>query len=310
MPGRPTKLRSTTATPGIVVELRARGLDRLRSSRAAAPRRAAPAGAARRPARPSAATTARSSAPGAWRGPPPRGRSRLAVADVQHRACVSEPAILCVLVSTASAPCVSAAGRQRLVEAEVRAPGLVDDQRHARGVGDLGAARHVGRHPVVGGRDDERRAGVGRAASASRSAPARRRGPCPARRRTRAGRTPAPRPRARARRPATRASCAAPPPASRAAPARGTARGCPASRRWSETTCARRRGPRRRAARPLVRRRRRPEVDPPDVLRDVEPQRPLAEAEAQPGVGALPALWPGTWKRVGPGTRTATTASR
>ena len=40
----------------------------------------------------------------------------------------------------------------------------------------------------------------------------------------------------------------------------------------------------------LVGRRRRPEVDAPDVLRDVEPQRAVAEAEAQPGVGAGAAL--------------------
>ena len=40
----------------------------------------------------------------------------------------------------------------------------------------------------------------------------------------------------------------------------------------------------------LVGRRRGPEVDAPDVLRDVEPQRAVAEAEAQPGVGALAAL--------------------
>ena len=40
----------------------------------------------------------------------------------------------------------------------------------------------------------------------------------------------------------------------------------------------------------LVGRRRRPEVDAPDVLRDVEPQRAVAEAEAQARVGALAAL--------------------
>ena len=55
--------------------------------------------------------------------------------------CVSEPTILCVEVSTASAPCRQRARRQVGVEAEVRAPGLVDDERHAGRVRDLGAAR-------------------------------------------------------------------------------------------------------------------------------------------------------------------------
>jgi hypothetical protein len=47
------------------------------------------------------------------------------------------------------------------VEAEVRAPGLVDHERHPAGVGDLGEAGDVGCHAVVGRRDDEGRAGAG-----------------------------------------------------------------------------------------------------------------------------------------------------
>ncbi len=58
---------------------------------------------------------------------------------------------------------------QRRVKAEVRAPGVVDDQRHPGRVGDLGAAGDVGGHPVVGRRDDERGAGVRAPARAPRS---------------------------------------------------------------------------------------------------------------------------------------------
>ena len=78
--------------------------------------------------------------------------------------CVSEPTILCVDVSTASAPCDAALGRQVGMEAEVRPPRLVDDERHARRVADLGAARDVGDHAVVRRRDDEHGARVRRLA--------------------------------------------------------------------------------------------------------------------------------------------------
>ena len=47
------------------------------------------------------------------------------------------------------------------MEAEVRTPRLVDDQRHGRLVCDLRQAGDVGRHPVVGRRDDERGARIG-----------------------------------------------------------------------------------------------------------------------------------------------------
>ena len=79
-----------------------------RSSRAAAPRRARPAGGARRPARPSATTTGSSSARGGSRGRRRRGRSGRCRATCSIALCVSEPTILCVLVSTASAPSFSA----------------------------------------------------------------------------------------------------------------------------------------------------------------------------------------------------------
>ena len=52
--------------------------------------------------------------------------------------------------------------RQVGVEAEVRAPRLVDDERDAGGRADRGAAGDVGRHPVVGRGDDPGGAGVRR----------------------------------------------------------------------------------------------------------------------------------------------------
>ena len=66
--------------------------------------------------------------------PPPA--PRCSIAD-----CVRLPTILCVLEITRSAPATSACAGSVLVEGHVRAPGLVDDQRHAAGVGDLGQRR-------------------------------------------------------------------------------------------------------------------------------------------------------------------------
>ena len=136
------------------------------------------------------------------------------------------------------------------VEAEVRPPGLIDDQRDVAGVRDLGERRDVRGQAVVGRGDDEGRARA---------------------RRRRQGRV------ERVRRDAVRhaqlvvvrrrdeARAAAAEHQAvdhrrvrvalhddrrvRRRPARGTARGCPATRRWSETRSARRRAPRRRAAR-------------------------------------------------------------
>ncbi|HKH16981.1 MAG TPA: hypothetical protein VKA57_05605 [Solirubrobacteraceae bacterium] len=88
----------------------------------------------------------------------------VAVADVQHRALGQRAGDLV----RAGEHRVGALGqrgrRQRVVEAEVRAPGLVDDQRHARRVRDLGERRDVGRHAEVRRGHDERRPGIGRVA--------------------------------------------------------------------------------------------------------------------------------------------------
>ena len=85
-------------------------------------------------------------------GVDPAGRAATcSIAD-----CVSEPTILCVEVIIASAPSVSADGGSVGVEAEVRAPRLVDDERDAGRVADRRAALDVGAHAVVGRRDDER----------------------------------------------------------------------------------------------------------------------------------------------------------
>ena len=54
---------------------------------------------------------------------------------------VSEPAILCVLVTIASAPCDSAVGGRLSLKPKCGPPRLVDDERHARAVGDLRASR-------------------------------------------------------------------------------------------------------------------------------------------------------------------------
>jgi hypothetical protein len=59
------------------------------------------------------------------------------------------------------------AGGQRVLwegvaEGQVRAPRLVDHERHAVRVRDARQTRDVGRRAVVGGRDDDRRRGVGR----------------------------------------------------------------------------------------------------------------------------------------------------
>ena len=50
----------------------------------------------------------------------------------------------------------------------------------------------------------------------------------------------------------------------------------------------------------LERRRLGPEVDAVDVRGHVDGERAVADRVAQPGIGAGPPLWPGTWKRVEP----------
>ena len=53
--------------------------------------------------------------------------------------------------------------RERVAEGQVRAPRLVDHERHAVGVRNAGEAGDVGRGAVVGRRDDDGRRRVGRA---------------------------------------------------------------------------------------------------------------------------------------------------
>ena len=220
------------------------------------------------------------------------GVDALAVADVQHRALRQRARDLVRARQHRVGALRQPARRQRLVEAEVRAPGLVDDQRHAGGVGHLGAAADVGRHPVVGRRDDERRARLGRGA--------------PARRAARPASTPCAMPSSASYSGATKAGT--PPREHEPVDERGVrvALGddvrAERRERQAQRVVALRRAvgqePRARGAvglggealGPLVGRRRRPEVDAVDVLRDVEPQRAVAEAEAQAGVGALAAL--------------------
>ena len=89
--------------------------------------------------------------------PPHRaGVDAAAVADVQHRA-LGQRARDLVRAREHRVGALRQRGRRQLVvEAEVRAPRLVDDERHAGAVRDLRAAGDVGGHPVVGRRDDER----------------------------------------------------------------------------------------------------------------------------------------------------------
>ena len=98
------------------------------------------------------------------------GSIAAAVADVQHRALRQRAGDLVRAREHRVGALRQRGRRQLVVEAEVRAPRLVDDERDAGAVGDLGAAGDVGGHPVVGRRDDERRARVGAAASAASSA--------------------------------------------------------------------------------------------------------------------------------------------
>ena len=76
---------------------------------------------------------------------------------------------LWVDVTMPSAPRAIAWRRQGGVEAEVRAPGLVDDQRHAGGMAERGDRLDVGEPADVAGLDQEHRPRVGR----RRPAPAR-----------------------------------------------------------------------------------------------------------------------------------------
>ncbi len=66
------------------------------------------------------------------------------------------PTILWVEETTRSAPAEIASWRQVGVEAQMRAPGLVDDERQLPGMGHLGEAGDVGAGAEVGGGDDDR----------------------------------------------------------------------------------------------------------------------------------------------------------
>ena len=96
---------------------------------------------------------------------------RVAGADVQHRALRQRADDLVRARQHRVGAQRQRAGRQRLVEAEVRAPGLVDDQRHAAACATSAQRRDVGGHPVVGRRDDERRARRPARRRARRAAP-------------------------------------------------------------------------------------------------------------------------------------------
>ena len=181
--------------------------------------------------------------------------------------------------------------RQVGVEAEVRAPRLVDHQRHARGVGDLGAARDVGGHPVVGRRDDPGRARLRRGGQ----------------RRLERGRRHAVR---HAELLAVLGRDVARPPARQHEAVdhrrvrvalhdqRRAERGEREAERVVALAGAVGQEPRARRAvglggellGALERRRLRPEVDAVDVLRDVEHQRVLADRGDQPGVRARAGL--------------------
>jgi hypothetical protein len=189
---------------------------------------------------------------------------------------------------------VQRARRQVRVEAEVRAPGLVDDQRHARRMAHRRARLHVGGHPVVGRRDDE---------DAARRSGQLDRGL------ERLGRDPVRHPQlvlvlrrhvgrdaAREHEPVDDAGVRV---------ALHDDRGAQRRQRQRERVVALTRavGEEPGAGRAvrlggellgaLVGGRRRPEVDPVDVGRHVDHQRRLAERRAQAGIGARAALVPG-----------------
>ena len=92
--------------------------------------------------------TQRSTIASSIRPPPPRW---------SIAAWVRLPTILWVEETTTSAPQLERVGGQVGVEAQVGPPGLVDRQRHAALVRDLGEAGDVGAGAEVGGRDDHRR---------------------------------------------------------------------------------------------------------------------------------------------------------
>ena len=123
-------------------------------------------------------------------------------------------------------------GGQVRVEAQVRAPGLVDDQRHAAPVRDRGQGGDVGAGAEVGGGDDHRRDRAGGLPRAPPPAtPASARGRSPARGRARGRRRSAACRSAPARRSPRSGRCAGRRPGRRRGRAPCRSRGCPARRR-------------------------------------------------------------------------------
>ena len=231
------------------------------------------------------------------------GSMRVAVADVEHRA-LGQRARDLVRAREHGVGALRAA-RSAAAPRGSRSAGPRTGRRRAarrRRGRPRRSARDVGRHPVVGRRDDERRPRVGRGGErAPRSA---------------AGSTPWAMPSSASYSGGDEGRHAArehePVDQRRVRVALGHDPRAERRQRQAQRVVALRRAvgqePRARGAVGLggqalgllVGRRRRPEVDAPDVLRDVEPQRAVAEAEAQPGSAPWPPLWPGTWKRPGP----------
>ena len=228
----------------------------------------------------------------------------LAVDDVQHRALRERSDDLVRRREHRVRAQGRRAGRQVGMEAEVRAPCLIDDERHARRVADLGAAGDVGDHAVVRRRDEE----DGTRVRGLLQRPGDRRGRDPVghaqlevvlgsdeRRDAAAEDEPVDDRRVRV---ALRDDLA-------------TERRQREAHRVVALGRAVREEPGAADAvglggeqlRALVGRRRGPDVDALEVLADVERQRPVAEREAQPGVGADAALVAGDVEAPGPPER-------
>ena len=238
----------------------------------------------------------------------PRRRARCAApprpADVEHRALGQRPRDLVGARQHGVGAELQRAGGQVGVEAEVRAPALVDDERDVVGVRDAREPLDVGDHAVVRRRDDERRVDPRAAAGVRQRLVERRRrhpvgeaellvelggdeGRHAAREhqavddgRVRVALRDDPRPQ-RGERQAERVVALRRPVGQEERP----------------------RGPVGLGGQPLgllVGCRRRAEVDPVDVLRHVHRQGALAQRVAEAGVGARAALVPGDVEAAGP----------
>ena len=284
----PRRRRGSSVRVDRLAGARGRG-ERARQQRLAVDRRA---GGARRRARPSAATTATSMRTSRTARATASGSMRPVGATCSIADCVSEPTILCVEVSTASAPCWSADGGRSGWKPKCGPHAWSTTSGTPAACATSAQPGDVGGHPVVGRRDDERGAGV------------RRRAPAP--RRARPGVTPWAMPSSSSYSGATklgRPPESTSPSITEACELRCTTTGAPERReREAERVVALGRAvgqePRARRAvglggellGALVRRRLGPEVDALDVLRDVEQQRVLADRERSPGSAPAPRL--------------------